>query len=101
MVERRSPTSEKDHLLYMKIARKISPIIRIGVSMNLGIKGKPHGNPQGKSHGNPMILEKPENAIAQTNRAKRMPNIGDPSLGGPKSLPHSSLDLRAEPQPLQ
>ena len=109
MVELRSPTREEDHLLYMKIARKISPIIRIGVSMNLGIQGKPHGNPQGKSHGNPqgnshgnpMILEKPENAIAQTNRAKRMPNIGDPSLGGPKSLPHSSLDLRAEPQPLQ
>ena len=79
----------------MKIARKIRQITRIGLNMNPGIQGKPHGNPQGKPQGkpqgnpqgnphrNPMILEKPENTIAQTNRAKRMLNMGDPSLKGP------------------
>ena len=83
----------------MKTARKISPIIRIGASMNPGIQGKPHGNPQGKPHGNPhgnpqgkphgnphgnpMILTKPEKTIVQTNRAKRVPKIGDPSLKVP------------------
>lgn len=75
----------------MKTARKISPIIRIGASMNPGIQGKPHGNPQGKPHGNPqgnphgnpMILAKPEKTIAQTNRAKRVPKRGDPSLKVP------------------
>ncbi len=75
----------------MKIARKIMQITRTGLNMNPGIQGKPHGNPQGKPHGNPqgnphgnpMTLEKPEKTIAQTNKAKRIPNTGDPSLKGP------------------
>jgi hypothetical protein len=67
----------------MKNAKKISPIIRIGVCMNPGIQGKPQGNPQGKPHGNPIIRTKPEKIIAQTNKAKRIPNTGDPSLKGP------------------
>jgi hypothetical protein len=63
----------------MKNAKKISPIIRIGVCMNPGIQGKPQGNP----HGNPIILEKPEKTIAQTNMAKMLPNAGDRSSKGP------------------
>ena len=64
----------------------ISPIIRIGVSMDPGIqgkpqgnpKGKPHGNPQGNPHGNPIMWAKPEKTITQTNNAKMIPIIGDP-----------------------
>jgi hypothetical protein len=91
----------------MKIARKISPIIRIGVNKNPGIQGKPHGNPhgnpQGKPHGNPVIAVKPEKNIAQMNTAKSMPNIEDPSSKGLRRWSHlqSSLERRAEPQPLQ
>ncbi len=103
MVEIVWPWKGGGHLLDMKSARKISPMIRMGVSMNPEIQGKPHGNPQGKPHGNPMSPTKPEKTIAQMNRAKRMPNMGDPSLKVPKPLPlpQSSRERNAEPQPLQ
>ena len=67
----------------MKIARKISPMIRMGVNMNPETQGKPHGKPQGKPQGNPIIPTKPEKITAQTNKAKMMPNTGDPSSKGP------------------
>ena len=59
----------------MKIARKISPMIRMGVNINPETQGNPQGNP--------IIRTKPEKIIAQTNKAKMMPNTGDPSLKGP------------------
>jgi len=67
----------------MTIARNISPMIKKGASMTPENHGKPQGNPHGKPQGNPIIRTKPEKIIAQTNKAKRMPNTGDPSLKGP------------------
>ena len=87
MVEIVWPWKRGGHLLDMKIARKISPMIRMGVNMNPETQGKPHGNPQGKPHGNPqgnpIIRTKPEKTIAKMNRAKRIPNMGDASLKVP------------------
>ena len=91
MVVIRSHARGAYYLLDMKIARKISPIIIIGVRTNPGIQGnphgKPHGNPHGKPqgnpHGNPVIDVKPEKINAQMNTAKSIPNIGDPSSKGP------------------
>ncbi len=82
-----------------KITKKISPKMRKGVSIIPGIQG----NTQGKPQGNPMTRVKPEKIIAQTNKAKRIPNRGDPSSKGPKRSPRpqSSLERSAEPQPLQ
>jgi hypothetical protein len=83
-----APLRGADHLLDIIIARKISPIIRIGVSAIPGIHGKPqgnpHGKPQGKPQGNPMILVKPEKIVAQINKAKSIPNIGDTSSKRPR-----------------
>jgi hypothetical protein len=87
MVEIVWPWKRGSHLRDMKIARKISPMIRMGVNMNPETQGKPQGNPpgkpQGKPQGNPIIRTKPEKIIAQTNKAKMMPNTGDPPLKGP------------------
>jgi len=91
------------HLLDRKTAKNISPMIRRGVKTILGIHGNPQGNPHGNPQGNPMTRVKPEKIIAQTNKAKRMPNRGDPSSKGAlrPPRPQSSLERIAEPQPLQ
>ena len=60
-------------------------MIRMGVSIDPGIQGKPHGNPQGKPHGNPqgkpqgnpMNFPKLDNIIAKMKITKNKLNNGE------------------------